>query len=51
MIADGHYSRESVALRCKELQAMREEFDNKVRRREDALKKAMDIHDCLEQVW
>lgn len=50
MVADNHYAKEFITSKCKELYSMKDEFENKIKQREDHLKKAMDIHESLEQV-
>ena len=48
--ADKHYSSQTIRLRCRELEKLCDDFEREAQQREENLKKAMDIHECLEQV-
>ena len=50
MMEDTHYAVEAIRHRCKELEKLCDDFEKAVQKREENLKKAMDIHQCLEQV-
>ena len=50
MIESHEQSKESIKMKCDEIKELCDKFDNAVLKREDDLKKAIDIHECLEMV-
>ena len=50
MIESHEQSKESIKMKCDEIKQLCDKFDKAVQKREDDLKKAMDIHECLEMV-
>ena len=50
MIESHEQSKESIKMKCDEIKELCDKFDKAVLKREDDLKKAIDIHECLEMV-
>lgn len=50
MIESHKQSDESIKMKCEEIKELCNKFDKAVLKREDDLKKAIDIHECLEMV-
>ena len=50
MIEQNEYNRESIKLKCDEIRQLCDQFDKSIQKREEDLRKAMDIHECLEMV-
>ncbi|KAJ7351026.1 guanine nucleotide exchange factor DBS [Desmophyllum pertusum] len=48
MIESNDQSRESIKMKCDEIRELCDKFDKAAQKREDDLKKAVDIHECLE---
>ena len=50
MIESHEQSRESLKMKCDKIKRLCNKFDKAILKREDDLKKAIDIHECLEMV-
>ena len=50
MIESNDQSKDQIKLKCDEIRELCDKFEKEVQKREDGLKKAMDIHECLEMV-
>lgn len=50
MIDANEQSRDSIKMKCDEIRELCDNFDKAAQKREDDLKKAMDIHECLDMV-
>ena len=50
MIEQNECNRESIKLKCDEIRQLCDQFDKSIQKREEDLRKAMDIHECLEMV-
>ena len=50
MIETNDQAKDQIKLKCDEIKELCEKFDKAVQKREEDLKKAMDIHECLEMV-
>jgi len=50
MIDSNEQAKDSIKMKCDEIRELCDKFDKVAQKREDDLKKAMDIHECLEMV-
>lgn len=50
MIDSNEQSKDSIKMKCDEIRELCDKFDKAAQKRDDDLKKAMDIHECLEMV-
>ena len=50
MIESHEQSKESIKMKCDKIKELCDKFDKAVLKREDVLKKAIDIQECLEMV-
>lgn len=50
MIESNEQSKDQIQLKCDETRELCDKFEREVQKREEDLKKAMDIHECLEMV-
>ena len=50
MIDSSEQAKDSIKMKCDEIRELCDKFDKAAQKREDDLKKAMDIHECLEMV-
>lgn len=50
MIDSNEQAKDSIKMKCDEIRELCDKFDKAAQKREDDLKKAMDIHECLEMV-
>lgn len=50
MIETNEQSKDQIKLKCSEIKTLCDKFHEAVQKREEDLKKAMDIHECLEMV-
>ena len=50
MTDSNHLSKLTIQMSCKELQTSCTDLNERIDKRENQLKTAMDVHECLEQV-
>ena len=50
MIDTNEQAKDSIKMKCDEIRELCDKFDKEAQKREEDLKKAMDIHECLEMV-
>ena len=50
MLENNEQSKDQIKLKCNEISELCNKFEKAVQKREEDLKKAMDIHECLEMV-
>lgn len=50
MVESNDQSKDQIKQKCDEISKLCNEFDKAVQKREEDLKKAIDIHECLEMV-
>ena len=50
MIETNDQSKDQIKLKCDEIKELCDKFDKAAQKREEDLKKAMNIHECLEMV-
>ena len=50
MIDSSEQAKDAIKMKCDEIRELCDKFDRAAQKREDDLKKAMDIHECLEMV-
>ena len=50
MMESNDQSKDQIKLKCDETRELCDKFEKEVQKREEDLKKAMDIHECLEMV-